>query len=130
MIFQLISVGLMPLNLERVIIQWNKIDIKIQKSPYSVSRINLLKKIKLQTNTIYSIYNPSGIKLLTRLRLGFSHLNECRLNHSVDDCVNLFCTCSLEPVSVLHFLLHCHHCNSIQWILFIDDLKNLVDKNF
>ena len=61
------------------------------------------------------------------MRLGLSHLNEHKFNHNFDDCVNPFCTCSLEPESTSHFLLHCHHYNAIQSIL-LEDL-NSVDKN-
>ena len=31
---------------------------------------------------IYNIHNPNGLKLLTRLRLGLSHLNEHKFNHN------------------------------------------------
>ena len=61
------------------------------------------------------------------MRLGLSHLNEHKFNHNFDDCVNPFCTCSLEPESTSHFLLHCHHYNTIQSILFED--LNSVDMN-
>ena len=64
--------------------------------------------------------------LLTRLRLGLSHLNEHKFKHNFDDCVNSFCTCSLEP-ETLHFFLHCHHYNTTRSILFED--LNSVDKN-
>ena len=93
------------------ITEWNKIDIKIRNSPYSVFRNYLLKEIKL----------------LTRLRLGLSHLDEHKFNHNFVDCVNPFCTCNLEPESTSHFFLHCHHYNTIRSILFKD--LNSVDKN-
>ena len=109
------------------ITEWNKIDIKIRNSPYSVFRNYLLNEIRPKPSPLYNIHNPSGIKLLTRLRLGLSHLNEHKFNHNFDDCVNPFCTCSLEPESTSHFFLHCHHYNTIRSILFKD--LNSVDKN-
>ena len=109
------------------ITEWNRIDIKTQNSPYSVFRNYLLNEIRPKPSPLYNIHNPSGIKLLTRLRLGLSHLNEHKFNYNFDDCVNLFCTCSLEPESTSHFFLHCHHYNEIQSILFED--LNSVDKN-
>ena len=109
------------------IAEWNKIDIKIPNSPYSVFKNYLLNEIRSKPSPLYSIHNPSGIKLLTRLRLGLSYLNEHKFNHNFDDCVNPFCTCSLEPESTSHFFLHCHHYNAIQSILFED--LNSVDKN-
>ena len=109
------------------ITEWNKIDIKIWNSPYSVFRNYLLKEIRPKPSPLYNIHNPSGIKLLTRSRLGSSHLNEHKFNHNFDDCVNPFCNCSLEPESTSHFFLHCHHYNTIWSILFKD--LNSVDKN-
>ena len=85
------------------ITEWNKIDIKIRNSPYSVFRNYLLKETRPKPSPLYNIQNPSGIKLLIRLRLGLSHLNEHKFNHNFDDCVNPFCTCSLEPESTSHF---------------------------
>ena len=67
------------------ITEWNKIDIKIRNSPYSVFRKYLLKEIRPKTSHLFSIPNPSGIKLLTRLRLRLSHLNEHKFNHNFDD---------------------------------------------
>ena len=86
----------------------------------------LLKEIGPKPSPLYNIHNPSRIKLLTRLRLGLSHLKEHKFNHNFDDCVNPFCTCSLEPESTSHFFLHCHHYNTIRSILFKD--LNSVDK--
>ena len=62
---------------------------------------------------IYSINNPVGLKLLTHLRLGLSHLNEHRFNHSFQNCINPLCSCSLKIESTSHFLLHCHHYTNI-----------------
>ena len=109
------------------ITEWNKIDIKIQNSPYSVFTNYLLEEIRPKPSPLFNIHNPSEIKLLTRLRLGLSHLNEYKFNHNFNDCVNPFCTCSLEPASTPHFFLHCHHYNTIRSILFKD--LNSVDKN-
>ena len=39
-------------------------------------------------NSIYSICDPLGIKLLHRLRLGFSHLRENKFRHNFEDIVN------------------------------------------
>ena len=55
-----------------------------------------------------------GLKLLTRLRLGLSHLNEHRFNHNFKSCINTVCSCSLAIESTTHFLLHCHHFSNIR----------------
>ena len=102
-------------------------DIKIRNSPYLIFRNYLLNEIRPKPSPLYSFHSPSGIKLLTRLRLGLSHLNEHKFNHNFDDCVNPFCNCSFEPKSASHFFLRCHHYNAIQSILFED--LNSVDKS-
>ena len=61
------------------ITEWNEIDIKIRSSPYSVFRNYLLNEIRPKPSPLYNIHNPSRIKLLTRLRLGLSHLNEHKI---------------------------------------------------
>ena len=44
-------------------------------------KIWLLKFTRPPPNSIFDIYNPYGIKLLTRLRLGLSHLHEYEFKH-------------------------------------------------
>ena len=45
------------------------------------------------------------VKLLTRLRLQFSHLNEHKFRHGFSDTVNAMCRCIIELESTEHFLL-------------------------
>ena len=54
-----------------------------------------------------------GLKLLTRLRLGLSHLNEHRFNHNFQSCINPLYSCILAIESTTHILLHCHHFSNI-----------------
>ena len=88
---------------------------------------NLILKIGRPIgNSIFKIHDPLGIKLLTRLRLGLSHLNEHRFRHIFKDCLNPLCSCSLEVESTVHYFLHCHHfIQSHQTIL--DSLKPIVN---
>ena len=58
---------------------------------------------------MYNIFDPIGLKFLTRLRLGFSHLSEHRFRDNFQECINSLCSCSLETENTLHYLLHCHH---------------------
>ena len=58
---------------------------------------------------MYNISDPIGLKFLTRLRLGFSHLNEHRFRHNFQECINPLCSCSLETENTSHYLLQCHH---------------------
>ena len=43
------------------------------------------------------------LKLLTRLRLGPSHLSEHRFNHNFQNCINPLCSCNLKIESTTHF---------------------------
>ena len=51
---------------------------------------------------VYTIHDTNDLKLLTRLRLRLSHLNECKFNHNFKECVNPLCSCSFEIESVSH----------------------------
>ena len=77
-------------------------------------------------NSVFGIFNPLGLKLITRLRLGLSHLNEHRFKHNFNDCINPLCTCSLDIESTVHYFLHCNYYNSAR-ISLLNDL-NSVDK--
>ena len=79
------------------IIKSNKLDLDVCTSKsYAIFRNSQLKLGRTNQCAIYSINNPVGHKLLTRLRLGLSHLNEHRLNHNFQNCISPFCSCSLE----------------------------------
>ena len=117
------------------ILEWNKLDLKIRNSSYLVFRNYLIKKIRPLAAPVYNIHNSLGLKLLTRLRLELSHLNEHRFNHNFENCLNTLCICSLEVESATHFFLHCHHVNAIRITLnnslkTIDkDIPNLSDSS-
>ena len=48
-----------------------------------------------------------GLKLLTRLRIGFSHLKEHKFKHNFQDCVDPLCSSGNDIESTVHFYLHC-----------------------
>ena len=75
-------------------------------------------------NSTYRIHNPVGIRLLTRLHLSLSHLNEHKFGHNFADCVNSLCSCCIEPETTLHVFLHCHNFLNIRRKLF-DKIKLL-----
>jgi len=94
----------------------------------AVFKKRLLSNIRPIKNNIYNIFDPIGLKLLTRLRLGFSHLNEHRFRHNFQDCLNPLCTCSLETEDTIHYLLHCLHFSQHRFDL-INSVKS-VSNNF
>ena len=90
--------------------QWNALDPNIQNiQSISLFKKELLKFIRPSSAHVFDVTDYSGLKPLTRLRLKLSHLNEHKFRHNFRDTVNPLCTCSLEPESVTHFLLHCQH---------------------
>ena len=46
--------------------------------------------IKPTANSVYNCHNPTGIKLITRLRLGLSHLREHKFKHNFKESLNPF----------------------------------------
>ena len=45
---------------------------------------------------MYGIDDPFGVRLINRLRLGFSHLREHKFKYNSDDTLNPLCSCTLE----------------------------------
>ena len=78
--------------------------------------------------SIYDVFNPQGLKFLTRLRLRLSHLNKLRFRHNFKDCINQLYSCSLEVENTLHFFLHCQHYSTSRMGLM--NKVNQIDENF
>ena len=102
------------------ILGWNNIDLKTRKINSLMSFKNSLLGVGWPTAMpMYGIQNPIGLKFLTRLQLGLSHLNEHKFKHNFKDCVNPLFSCSLEIESPSHFFLHCHYFtntfNPLRW---------------
>ena len=98
-------------SLTFTISEWNKLDPDVRNvKTYLLFRKNLLPFVRPIENSIYSIYDTLGIKLLHRLRLGFSHLREHKFTHNVADTMNPLCSCYLEIESTEYYTLPqlCH----------------------
>ena len=88
-------------------LKWDRLEGKIQQSKNILSFRNSLLKIGRPTpKPVYSIHGPNGLKLLTRLKLAFNHLNEDKFILNCKECVNPLCFCSLEVECVSYFFLH------------------------
>ena len=60
-----------------MIIKWNKLDVTVRNAKSFLIFKSLLLKIgRPIQNSIFKVHDPLGIKLLTRLRVGISYLNE------------------------------------------------------
>ena len=101
-----------PASLE----EWLHLDPSIRNSETTNAfKQKLLTFIRPLENSIFNIVGPEGLELLTRLRLGLSHLNK----HQTEN--------------TSHYLLHCHHNTPFRTALtnsvktFIVDFVSLSD---
>ena len=109
-----------------VIKEWNKLyPDKRSCQSYESFPKTLLNFIS--ENKIFNIHDRVGIRLLTSLRLGLSHLREQKFGHNFEDTLNSLCSCSIEAETTLHFFLRCQFFNDIQEIL-MNDLN--IDRSF
>ena len=71
-----------------------------------------MKFIRPEANSTYNTNNTTGLKLLTRLRLGVSHLGDHKFRHNFQDCIFPIYYCGQDIETTTHFPLHCpnHHC--------------------
>ena len=89
--------------------QWNNLSENI-KNAKSINKFKslILDCIRVKENSVFAIHDPLGIKLLTRLRLNFSHLNEHKFRHNFRDTLNPLCKCGGGIETTSHFFLRCH----------------------
>ena len=73
-------------------------------SSINVFKKELLKFIRPEPNSTYDINDTEQLKLLTRLRLGLSHLGDRKFRRK---CVFPMCYCAQDIQTKTHFLLHC-----------------------
>ena len=110
-----------------MIVEWNKLDANLCNAKSFLIFTNSLLKIgRPIQNPIYNIHDPMGIKYLSRLRLGLSHLNDHKFIHNFQDCLNPLCPRSLEVESTIHYFLHCHYYNDIHKTL-LDTVKKITN---
>ena len=107
-----------PASLE----EWFHLEPSIRNSePINALSQKLLPFIYLLEKSTFNIFGSEGLKLLTRLRLCFSHLNEHSFGHNFQEYLNTSCTFSLKTENTSHYILYYHH-NA----LFRTDLTNKV----
>ena len=95
-------------NFIKNFIEWNKLGPGLRKAEsLSLFKTNIFQFIRPSPNSVYNCHNPKGLKFITRLRLGLSHLREHKFKHSFQDTINLLCSSGLDIESTEHFLLHC-----------------------
>ena len=88
--------------------KWNNLTVEIRNSKSVSALKKLIKSERKKGKSIFSIYDPLNFKLLSRLKLQFSHPNEHKFRHGFGDTINAMCACRSEVETTEHFLLHCH----------------------
>ena len=88
--------------------EWNQLNDDIKKIELIKKlKKTLIKIIRAKENTVFGDSDIYGVKLLTRLRLNFSHLNEHKFRHNFNDTINPMCNCGPATETTIHYLLRC-----------------------
>ena len=107
------------------IIEWNKLDCNIRNSEtINIFKSKIRKFIRPTAHRIFDCHNPIGVKLITRLRLGLSHLPEHKFKHSFRDTVNPICSCRKEVETTFNFLLSCPN-YSEERLIILSKIRNI-----
>ena len=88
--------------------EWCKLDISLRKAE-NIKRFKSMFKdsFNLKQKSLFAIHDPAGVKLLSRLRLKFSHLNEHKFRHNFKDALSSMYDCGSETETTDHFFLRC-----------------------
>ena len=109
--------------LPQTIKEWNKLNISICQAPsYSTFRKARLDFIRPTVDSTFGTNDVSGFKLLTRLRVGFSHLREHKFKRNFQNTLNPLCPCSLEAEDASE--------NEIVQVLLFGNIGFSKDMNF
>ena len=65
-------------------------------------KTSIINFVRPRETSVFEVHDIKGVKLLTRLRLDFSHLNEHKFRHNFNDMINLMCYCGKETETTLH----------------------------
>ena len=104
--------------------EWNKISVSTRNLPFTIFRNFLLKSIRPKPKLIFGLHNPKGLKHLTRLRLGLSHLREHKFKHNFQDSINPICSCGGDIETTEHFFLHCQNFSLFR-VTLLNSLANI-----
>ena len=66
----------------------------------------ILAFIRPSANSSFHCHCPDGLKLITRLRLGLSHLGFHKFKHNFQDVLNPTCSCGTVETTI-HYLFYC-----------------------
>ena len=96
-----------------VIYKWNKLDPdSCSSASYNLFHNTWLKFIRPLQGKTFNINDSVGVKLLTRLRLGFSQIREHKFRYGFRGILNPLCPCSTEAETTAHYFLRCFFYNA------------------
>ena len=111
------------------LIEWNNLDINITKSKsYTTFKKSILRFIRPSKYLTFNCHNPSGIKLITRLKLGLSHLRKHKFRHNFLDTLNPISSCGKNIETTTHYLLHCSNYLN-ERLRLLTNLQNVEENN-
>ena len=89
--------------------EWNKLDTSVALADsLDLFKKSLIKTIRPLPNSLFNACDPLDIQLLTRLRVGLSHLRDHKFKYGFQDTINPLCPCrNMETEPISHFFLHC-----------------------
>ena len=67
---------------------------------------------------MFNVDSSEGLKFLTRIRLGLSHLTDHKSRYNFQDCINPTCSCRQEIEISTHLLLDCFNYHYPRQTLF------------
>ena len=115
------------------VIEWNKLDNNIQNlESVSAFKKQILKFIRPTPNSTFNVHNSHGIKLLTRFRVGLSHLRKLKFRNNFQDSLYPFCNCGRHIETTIYFFLYCSNYSNQRKTLFekISNIKrSLLNQN-
>ena len=88
--------------------EWKSLDHKIRNAEsFIIFKSSNLKFIRSAHNSVFEFKSPRGVKLITRLCLGLSHLREHKVKHSFQDTLNPICSCRFDVESTSQYIFWC-----------------------
>ena len=100
------------------IIEWNNLHSSVRNSEnLALFKKRILAFIRPSANNTFHCINPNDLKLITRLRVGLSHLRFHKFKHSFQDTLNPICNCGTVKTTI-HYLLLCPNFSNERLTLF------------
>ena len=85
------------------IIEWNNLDSNKRNSEnLALFKKRILAFIRPSTSSTFHCLNPNGLKLITTLRLGLSHLRFHKFKHSFQHTLNPICNCGTLETTIVN----------------------------